>query len=210
MWNLIKGAPVTAAIVFGGIAIIAGILIYAFATHKRRMAERDVGFMADRRWRLADLPLAVWYHPELPDVWRQAWETAAAVFEKAVGRDLFMRGVSAPGNLDLERMPQGNIVVRLGDPVGEMQQDHGSTELVVVPEEPKVFKCARVTCPSSCRNPVEQKHVCIHEQGHVFDLAHDDDPSSIMYHQLSTRREPGRLSDQDAERVRQVTTIKEA
>jgi hypothetical protein len=194
---------VTFWIVVAGFLVAAGFTLYAVLTHKRRMRERDVGFMKGRRWPLTDLPLAVWFHPELPETWRMAWEAAASVMERAVGRDLFMRGVAAPSSLDLDRLPQGNLVVRLGDPVGEMQQDHGSTELVVQPEDDLVLKCARVTCPSSCKDPVEQKHVCLHEQGHVFDLAHDDVTSSIMYPKMSSRLEPGELSAADAARIRE-------
>ncbi len=197
----IKSNPWTMAIVaVVGLGAVVGV-IYALATHKARVAAQDKGFMADRRWPLVDLPVAVWFAPGLPETLQQAWEVAAATWEKAVGRELFMRGIPAPAELDLDKLPQGNVVLRTSEATGAMQADHGSTELVEDPHRVLTFKCARVTLPWPLAAQL-QKPMCLHEQGHLFDLAHDERRDSIMYPTLQAL---GTVSEADADRVRAVT-----
>lgn len=206
MWVWMKSHPWT-FIIAGVIALLAvGGVVYALATHKRRMRERDRGLMIrdgfELRWTLADIPLAVWFHPELPGVLRDAWEAAAVVFERAVGRAVFMRAVEAPDGLELARLPPGNVGVIAGEPKGAMQTDHGRTEHRYDKRDGYIIS-ALVTLPWSA-NGALQRHIAIHEAGHVLGLDHDDRTDSIMFPTLSARQEPGKLSELDAERLRKL------
>lgn len=202
MWEWMKSHPWT-FVIAGVIALLAvGCVIYALATHKRRMAERDRGLMVrdghELRWALRDLPLAVWFDPDLPMSLRVSWELAAAVFERAVGRALFIRGVTAPAALALERLPKGNVAVRAAEASGPLEPDHGTTDIRHDKRNGEILS-ALVTLPWPLDANL-QKHVCIHEIGHVLGLDHDDGRrDSIMYPKLSVRVEPGKLTERDAE-----------
>lgn len=204
MWNLIKTHPVTSII--GGVILLGAIVgvIYALATHKKRVLAADRGLMVrdghELRWKLADIPLAVWFDPALPQPLRDAWEAAAGIFERAVGQALFMRAVEAPAALKLDKLPPGNVAVVSSDPKGSMVSDHGRTAHRYDKRTGYIIS-ALVTLPWVTNGGL-QRHVAVHEQGHVLGLEHDDTTESIMFPTLALRRTPGTLSDRDTARLR--------
>lgn len=205
MWEFMKSAPWTFAV--AGVVLLGAIVgvIYGIVTSKARAAAADKGFMVrdghELRWLVQDVPLAVWFHPDLPMPLRDAWEVAASIIERAVGGALFMRGVQAPDDLDLQKLPTGNVGVVGGDPKGTMQADSGSCEHRYDKRDGRIL-AALVTLPWVANGL--QKHVCLHEQGHVLGLDHDDRTDSVMYPVLSERQTPGALSEVDVERLRTV------
>lgn len=205
MWEFIASAPWTSGIVGGAIVIALAGVVYGILW---KGGWEDKGFMltehgAKMKWKKSSMPIGVWVDLFVPDIWTQAIEDAVHKWNFAAGRNLFLAPIKIHQYMS-KKMFQGHILVTLSDEEsGFMQRDHGHTDLKFNPSTGEIYS-AVITLPKE--SLAMAPYIAIHEFGHALGLEHDESDESIMYFELLKRRDPGKITDADAERIKRAYT----
>jgi hypothetical protein len=205
MWSWIVSNPwTTGIVVVVGLGAIGGLIV-AIATKGRWV---DRGFMErdgkPLKWPHDAFPVTIIYHEDVSLAWRSAIRVALLRFETAVGRRLFEEFADQAGlaSYRWDRPPpitSSLVAVMVKPSSGVLQPDNAVTEHRY-DTRTGVILAAEVVFPDGSAD----LHVATHEIGHVLGLDHDEMTSSIMFHKLSGRMDPGTLSPQDAKRLKEA------
>lgn len=201
MWEFMKAEPIM-FIVGGVIFLLAIIGVIVGVALKGRWQDRGLMVRGGKKLRWARIPIFVIFHPELSLQWQATFVGAVRRYREATGLHLFI-AISAPSGYNFEQPPPlgaGLIVIQPKEPTGSMQPDTAYFEPRYSTETGIIFGgTLMVPAALQVRMPV-----MLHELGHGLGLDHDERTSSIMYHSLSSRIDPGTLSKSDIDLLKRI------
>jgi hypothetical protein len=173
LWTFVAGGVILLAVVIG--------LVFGIAT-RGNWEDRGLMQTAEGKlywWTAGNLPLVVWFHPDLPDEVLDAYRGAYSFVNANAGKQLFDQGTRMPDGFLAKWMSEGELLIAPADAVEvESSRDtHGLTSLTVI--HTGEIKRAVITLPAVDKSKVY--HVVLHELLHVLGFEHDEDKRSIMY-----------------------------
>lgn len=206
MWQFIKSAPYTfavaAAILVLAIAgVVWGVLTKGRWKDRGLLKRQGIGDrLVSLRWPPGAFPLTIWTPEETPEKVRNAFGKAAKILGDAAGRLLFMPLQDMPTGYSAGRPFRGHAELSAHPSAGEMQRDHGVTDIDYDRRDGYIISCC-VSVPAPVADE-DYYPIMLHELGHVLGLDHDEQRESIMFPSLQGR--PQALTEGDRKLLRKL------